>query len=127
MPRQQYTNSASSNKNSNTHVPRFINHTGPIMQGSPHTPTQTPPSNTHTTGEPPKQSFRQLIKEGFAFGLGSTIGRNLVDSFFTKPNTNPSQSQSPSTPPQTNMDNQLMYQQCIKEGGNHETCKEYIV
>ena len=85
-----------------------MSYTGPLM------PRQEP-----ITVKPP--SFGQSVKEGFSFGFGASIARNVVDRLFgASPPT-------VTTPSKTPLEDQLAYQQCLKDGGDHEKCKEYII
>jgi hypothetical protein len=97
-----------------------------------------PPSLATTSQRP---SFGQTVKEGFAFGVGSSIANSLVRSFFGSAPTTPSQSspQQVSTGPTVqsarsvgasstqDMSGQLEYLQCMKEGGTEEVCKQYMI
>ena len=82
------------------------------------------PRQEPITVKPP--SFGQSVKEGFSFGFGASIARNVVDSLFGTPKpvvTTP----VVSSPSKTPLEDQLAYQQCLKDGGDHEKCKEYII
>jgi hypothetical protein len=91
-----------------------------------------------------RPSFGQTVKEGFAFGVGSSVANSLVRSFFGSALTTPSQSpsQSPSQNPTDpivqsarsvgasstqDMSGQVEYLQCMKEGGTEEVCKQYMI
>ena len=89
-----------------------MSYTGPIM------PRQEP-----ITVKPP--SFGQSVKEGFSLGFGASIARNVVDRWFGT--TPPVVSTPVTTPSKTPLENQLAYQQCLKDGGDHEKCKDYII
>jgi hypothetical protein len=118
MPRNNTTLGA--NKSNNTfpkyidahHIMPRMSYTGPIM------PRQEP-----ITVKPP--SFGQSVKEGFSFGFGASIARNVVDSWFGTPK--PVVSTPVTTPSNTSLGEQLAYQQCLKDGGDHEKCKDYII
>jgi hypothetical protein len=128
MPRKEVSQSkkASISPSSESIMMRPVTYTGPIMSlpsGSPSIAAATPSA----------PSFGQIIKEGFAFGIGSSIAQRLFG---------PSRQIVPQTPAQTpletastnsvsknikDMTDQVMYHQCILEGGTEETCKQYIV
>lgn len=60
-------------------------------------------------------SFGQTVKDGFAFGIGHAIANRLFGP-------SPKQSESSSTKNDFNK----AYDQCLKEGGDHDTCKQYL-
>jgi hypothetical protein len=80
-----------------------------------HRPTvvQTPLAQRPIVAQP--SSFLGTIKEGFAFGIGSSIARNVVDSFM-----------SPAVKaekPQITEIEKMTFTQCMdKTSGNYETC-----
>ena len=126
MPRRQ--SKSSPNVFPHTNPLRPISHTGPIMPR----PIQAP--TIPTIHQQP--SFGQIIKDGFAFGIGSSIAHRIFGpTNHVAPSVN--QSVNPSTietiPKGTlskELDKnteQLMYNQCILEGGNQESCKEYLI
>jgi hypothetical protein len=83
-------------------------------------------------------SFVQTIKEGFGFGLGSSIAHTLMGSLFgsnrshhTVATSSPSKVESDTTVSHSNYSDssaieQKEYVQCIKEGGTEEICKQYL-
>jgi hypothetical protein len=83
-------------------------------------------------------SFGQTIKEGFGFGLGSSIAHTLMGSLFgsnrshhTVAISSPSKVESDTTVSRSNYSDssaieQKEYVQCIKEGGTEEICKQYL-
>ncbi len=95
-----------------------MSYTGPIM-----------PRTQPIDAKPP--SFGQTVKEGFSLGIGMSLARNLVDGLFgnkaaptvTTPVT-PTSILSPNKAP---LEQQLAYQQCLKDGGDHEKCKDYMI
>ncbi len=113
---------------------RPVTYTGPIMSvpsGSPSMP-QVPTQQ--------KSSFGQIIKEGFAFGIGSSIAQRIFGPskqvvpqtpVSPEPQAPPKSIESEPTIPDSktikNMTDQLIYHQCILEGGTEETCKQYMV
>ena len=105
---------------------RPVTYTGPIMSLPAAKPT-IPPVPVQQ-----KASFGEIIKEGFAFGIGSSIAQRIFGSskqVIPQPtaaaietgNTNPVSTNV------KDMSDQLMYHQCILDGGIEETCKQYIV
>lgn len=119
MPR---TNTTFGGNRSNTTFPKPVaahhimprmSYTGPLM------PRPTQPIDV----KPP--SFGQSVKEGFSFGFGTSIARNVVDRWFGTPN--PVTTPVISTPSKTPLEDQLAYQQCLKDGGDYEKCKDYII
>jgi hypothetical protein len=128
MPRNQ-TNQQKSTPpvSANTMFPR-VSYTGPIMPRP--TPTPTPMQSS-------SPSFMQTVKEGFSFGVGTSIARNIVDRVFGS--SPPPVSSSPVAPTPPSMpvqsvepkvtigEDQHLYHKCIQDGGKHETCKDYLV
>ena len=123
MPRNNTTFSSSRPKNTtfssssvNSMMPR-VSYTGPIM-----------PRTAPIEVKPP--SFGQSVKEGFSLGIGMSVARNLVDSFFGNKAAQPTVVVAPPTnlgPNKAPLEQQLAYQQCLKDGGDHEKCKDYII
>lgn len=69
----------------------------------------------HTTEKP---SLLQTMKEGFGFGLGSSVARNMIDSIFRK-DTNNSNSSIHT--------NNEMYTQCMKDFNDDKAvCDKYL-
>jgi len=65
----------------------------------------------------PKSSFLSMIKEGFGFGLGSSIARNVVDSVMAPKTTSTQVEQS------TKQEAPLTFAQCMTNtAGNYEEC-----
>ena len=104
------------------HIMPRMSYTGPLM------PRQEP-----ITVKPP--SFGQSVKEGFSLGIGMSLARNLVDGLFgNKPAAPPTVVVAPPAAPPTilgsnkaPLEQQLAYQQCLKDGGDHENCKDYMI
>jgi hypothetical protein len=69
------------------------------------------------------------MKQGFGWGIGTSIARNI---FGPDPTVSPIVPPAPSSvvPVQTTTSQELVgqpaYTQCRKEGGDHEACKQYI-
>lgn len=121
MPRNNTTFASRSNNTFPKPLPTFsaahhsmprVSYTGPIM------PRQAP-----IDVKPP--SFGQSVKEGFSLGFGAHIARNVVDRWFGAPK--PVETPVVSTPSKTPLEGQLAYQQCLKDCGDHEKCKDYII
>lgn len=117
MPRtntsNKHANTTFSGSTVQTMIPR-MSYTGPIMPRSQ--PIDVKPS-----------SFGQSVKEGFSLGIGVSLARNLVDGLFgnkAAPPTAPPTNLGPNKAP---LEQQLAYQQCLKDGGDHEKCKDYII
>ena len=114
MPRNntsnKHTNTTFSGSTVQTMIPR-MSYTGPIMPRPPIIERKPP-------------SFGQSVKEGFSFGIGTSLARNLVDGlFWNKPKASTPSLDSNKAP----LEQQLAYQQCLKDGGDHEKCKDYII
>lgn len=120
MPRTQIKKDGSSS----TSIPSIpmtrTSYTGPLM------PRPTPMQTSSPT-------FMQTVKEGFSFGVGASIARNLVDRVFGS-----SPPHAPSVPPVQSQPvavdsikpiaaDQILYHNCMQDGGKHETCKDYLV
>jgi hypothetical protein len=133
MPR---SDKGSSNRtvtgSTNVTFPR-VSYTGPIMPRASHVPTPLQAS---------QPSFMQTVKEGFSFGVGTSIARNVVDRLFGSNSqsivsTPPAQTTSIPKPPQVSSiepigEDQLLYHKCMQEGdpkslARHEYCKNYLV
>ncbi len=132
MPRKEVatTKKASVSPHAESVMARPVTYTGPIMSipsGSP-SASQVPVQQ--------KSSFGQIIKEGFAFGIGSSIAQRIFGPSKqiippSQPQTQPKSIESEPTIPDSkkvkDMTDQLIYHQCILEGGTEETCKQYLV
>jgi hypothetical protein len=71
--RKQINSKLSSNKNSKNHIPP--------------PPSQSPlPQNGNSVSHQP--SMIDSMKQGFSFGLGSSVAHNVVDSIFKSKDTN---------------------------------------
>jgi hypothetical protein len=84
-----------------------------------------------------RPSFGQTVKEGFAFGVGSSIANSLVRSFIGSPSSSTQQQSQPTDPAvqsvrsigassTQDMSGQIEYLQCMREGGTEEVCKQYM-
>jgi hypothetical protein len=97
---------------------------------------------SNTQPKPSQPTFTQNIKQGLSFGIGTNIAQRIMGSIFG-PST---QLLAPTTPPVTNsnttiisenhhkdfvgkapLDLQIAYQQCLKDDGDHEKCKDYLI
>ena len=120
MPRQQ---SAKKHTQTQTQLPLPIKaptsfqYTGPIMSQAAATP-----------------SFGQIVKEGFGFGVGASIARQLVDTMIggasgtaqtSQPHTIVKKEHDITSPVITDSQ-RILYNQCIIEGGIHDLCKEIL-
>ena len=122
MPRQQSVKTPTPAPHPQpTKVPTSFHYTGPMI---PHSPAS-----------PAASSFGQLVKDGFGFGVGSSIARQLVDKVIggsTGPQPSPQSSQSivkkedTITSPVLTDSQRILYNQCIIEGGIHDLCKEIL-
>lgn len=126
MPRQQ-----SAKKHTQANLPQPIKaptsfqYTGPVMSQAAARP-----------------SFGQIVKEGFGFGVGASIARQLVDTMIGGGSGNGNSSGSspiqPSQPqpivkkedtitsPVLTDSQRILYNQCIIEGGIHDVCKKIL-
>ncbi len=114
MPRQQ--------TKQNQIAPRTFQYTGPVV-----------PQPYHQNQAPAAPTFGQLAKEGFSFGVGTAVARQVVDRFFgfgTQPQPQPQPPQQkkddPIMSPFLTDQQRLQYNQCILEGGTHSHCKELL-
>ncbi len=93
-----------------------------------------------TPVESSNPSFMQNVKQGFSFGVGTSLARNVVDSIFgssgtSVPSTTPIS--APAKPPTVVSiepigEDQLLYHKCMQEGDpkslvRHEYCKSLII
>ena len=112
-------------------LPR-TSYTGPLMPRASENVVKAPLSTavpvTATTAAAAAPTFGQMIKEGFSFGLGSSIARNMVDRLFSKPPVAQQQQQPPAAAATTTTDPKtIAYEKCLQqENGTHETCKEHL-
>ena len=81
--------------------------TVPLVYTSPKTPIAIPPIKFQ------QPTLLQSVKEGFGFGVGSSIARNMIDRAFG------------SFSEQKPIIKSTEYTQCIQEGGTQEVCKQY--
>lgn len=117
MPR-----SSSSSKSSFKSKPSIHTSKVPVSTAS-----FTPVVPYHTTSAP---TLGQSIKEGFGFGIGTSIARNIVDRAFgnsshTQKTSDPSSTPITSVNPIQSVEHQ-QYEQCIKEGGEKDICEQYL-
>jgi hypothetical protein len=96
---------------------------GPLMPRAPAPPVvpQTIPVE-HKTG-----GILDSMKQGFGWGIGTSIARNMFTPTVS-PIVPPASSSTASVPTNTVQEllNQPAYNQCRKEGGDHEACKQFI-
>ena len=85
--------------------------------------------------QPP--GFLQSMKEGFGLGVGASIARNIVDRAFgagtaalapapTSPTPTPVSPIHTLPAHSTKFLDQREYEQCIKEHGTEDSCKQYL-
>ena len=79
------------------------------------------PVPTHVAAPAQKKaSLTDIIKEGFAFGVGSSVARNVIDHFMA-----PSAQKRIDT--KTEKPAPFEYMQCMQDSAyNHEACKDYL-
>ena len=120
MPRQQ---SAKTHTNLPQPIkaPTSFQYTGPVMSQAAAAP-----------------SFGQIVKEGFGFGVGASVARQLVDKMIGGTSGSGSSPVQPSQPqpivkkehditsPVITDSQRILYNQCIIEGGIHDLCKEIL-
>lgn len=101
------------------------------------TPVVLPPSvpsklvgSPQTSVVEQQSSVWQSMKQGFGWGIGSSIARNMFGGGATSvsPIVPPSASSTVSVPTNTvqEISNQPAYTQCRQEGGDYESCKQYL-
>lgn len=119
MPRQQTTNKA---PRDSSKVPTSFQYTGPVLPR---------PCPEHQA--PAAPTFGQIVKEGFGFGVGSAVARQMVEKLFgtTSAPTVPSvptvpKKEDPITSPFLTDSQRIAYNQCIIEGGSHTHCQELL-
>jgi hypothetical protein len=127
MPRQTTTS-----KQRHTQPHQTTSYTGAVLPRPPtHTPPVQSPAVVQNQGQYEYPSIGQIVKQGFGFGIGSSIANRLVSSVLGPPQqTIPRQQQE-----MTQVSSQetkrepvysVAYNQCVLEGGNHEVCKQYL-
>jgi hypothetical protein len=97
-----------------------------LVHSAPPTPVVPAPK---TVVVEQQSSVWQSMKQGFGWGIGSSIARNMFGGGPTvSPIVPPSPSSVVSVPTNTTQDlgNQPAYTQCRKEGGDHEACAHYL-
>ena len=110
MPRQQTTHT---NTPTTTKVPTSFQYTGPIVP---------------KTSAPIGQSFGQIMKEGFGFGVGTTLAKQMVEKLIGgEPHQVTTVKKEYDITSSVITDSQrILYNQCIIEGGIHDLCKEIL-
>jgi hypothetical protein len=67
-----------------------------------------------------KASLTDIVKEGFAFGVGSSVARNVIDRFMAPSQAKPIDAKVDKPEP-------FEYIQCMQDSAfNHEACKNYL-
>lgn len=101
----------------------------PPSAPSPSVPTPAPAPSVgapQTVIVEQQTSIWQSMKQGFGWGIGSSIARNM---FVPAPTVSPIVPPTPSSVvpvSTTTTQEQPAYNQCRKEGGDHEACKQYL-
>ncbi len=72
-----------------------------------------------------KTGVWQSVKQGFGWGIGTNIARNLFGGPSVSPIV-PSSASSAVPVPVQESTKTPEYTQCLKEGGDHEACKQYL-
>ena len=106
MPRQQ-------TKQTSTNVPTSFQYTGPVI-----------PKTTASTG----QSFGQVVKEGFGFGIGAAVARQMVEKLIGggSQQVTTVKKEDGITSSSITDSQRILYNQCIIEGGIHDLCKDIL-
>jgi hypothetical protein len=134
MPRSQAKSSSSKSvSRTSSHQQDYMRpmtYTGAVLPRPPTTPIPSPSTQTQA-------SFGQMIKEGFGFGIGSSIAQRIFGPsrpviIHEKEVNQPkavNEAVQTSTPSKESMlkPDQQMYNQCILEGGTETVCKQYIL
>ncbi len=126
MPRRS-SHESSSHRSSQPH--QMTSYTGPILPRG--APTHVPPAVTQHQSQYQYPSFGQIVKEGFGFGIGSSIANRVVSSVLgpsQQPIPRQQQEMIQGSLQETKREpvHSIAYNQCVLEGGNHEVCKQYL-
>lgn len=130
MPRRSSSSHRSSSHGSSSHRSsqphQMTSYTGPILPRPPtQVPSSQPPVVTQQQSQYQYPSFGQIVKEGFGFGIGSSIANRVVSSVLgPTQQSQPIQVSSQETKREPVYS--VAYNQCVLEGGNHEVCKQYL-
>ena len=100
-----------------------------------------PSSSLIQSSQQQKPSLLNTVKEGFAFGVGSSLANTFIRNIFgssssVAPNPTLAAASAAAAAPQPigsvgalatqDMTGHLEYMQCMKEGGTEEACKQYL-
>lgn len=108
----------------------------PRQQGS-HKQKQSAPTSFQVTGPilprpvdhaPAAATFGQIMKEGFGFGIGSAVARQIVDRVMGGNGQLPVpvKKEDPIMSSVLTDEQRVLYNQCMLEGGTHNHCKELL-
>jgi hypothetical protein len=82
------------------------------------------PIRTATPAAPIRSTFGQTIKEGLAFGIGSSVARNMVDSFMQpRAIAKPTEIAKPTPIHYTKM---TEFKACMEWKNDYEECKIHL-
>lgn len=89
-------------------------------------PSSHPPIVTQQQNQYQYPSIGEIVKQGFGFGIGSSLANRVVASVLgpTHHQSQPIQVSSQET--KREPVHSIAYNQCVLEGGNHEVCKQYL-
>lgn len=102
---------------------------GTTVSRTPSAPVAPSPSVPQTVVVEQQSSVWQSMKQGFGWGIGSSIARNMFSHAPTvSPIVPPGPSSVVSVPTTTTQElvGQPAYNQCRKEGGDHEACLQHL-
>lgn len=117
---------------------RKVTPRGGLTQRTPLAPVPPlhPTPSTSAVAQPPqtvtvehKTGIWDSMKQGFGWGIGTSIARNMFGGAPTvSPIVPPASSSTVSVPTNSvqEIPNQPAYTQCRQEGGDHEACKQYL-
>lgn len=132
MPRTSSTRSHSPPKSAfRPVVPKAgLTQRTPVVPSSSAPPVATPSvGNPQTVVVEQQSSVWQSMKQGFGWGIGTNIARTMFGPAPTvSPIVPPSAPSTASVPTNTvqELSNQPAYNQCRQEGGDYESCKQYL-
>jgi hypothetical protein len=103
----------------------------PVAPSAPSAPSPSvaPAQAPQTVVVEQQSSVWQSVKQGFGWGIGTSIARNMFGGGPTvSPIVPPAASSVAPVLPNTTQElvGQPAYNQCRKEGGDHEACEHYL-